>query len=94
MSTADERRWFAAVASLEECVLCGRVGVQVAHSNQDRGMGQKSPPSATAALCPMCHHDIDNGSSLPQDERRRLMDRAIVRTHIRLAALGKLKVAA
>jgi hypothetical protein len=92
MSTADERRWFAAVASLETCSLCGVYGVQVAHSNQDRGMGQKSPPSATAALCPECHTSIDNGRDLPRDERRRLMDRAIVRTHIRLAEAGKLRL--
>lgn len=93
MTTAAERKWFEAVASLETCSLCGRFGVQVAHSNQDRGMGQKSPPSACAALCTECHHQIDNGRDLPQDERRRLMDRAIVKTHIRLAEAGKLRVA-
>ncbi len=94
MTTAAERKWYAAVASLESCVLCGRFGVQVAHSNQDRGMGQKSPPCATAALCPDCHHQIDNGRDLPQDERRRLMDRAIVKTHIALAERGLLRLAA
>jgi hypothetical protein len=94
LSTADERRWFSAVASLEHCVLCGRWGVQVAHSNQDRGLGQKSPPCATAALCPECHHEIDNGKNLPKDERRRLMDRAVVLTHIALVKAGKLRIAA
>lgn len=90
--TAEERRWSDAVKSLESCVLCGVYGVQWAHSNQDRGMKQKAPPCATAALCPKCHHDIDNGRDLPQAERRRLMDRAIVRTHIRLAEAGKLRL--
>lgn len=90
MATAEEKRWFAAVASLEVCVLCHSWGVQVAHSNQDRGMSQKSPPCCTAALCPTCHDSIDNGSKLEQDERRRLMDRAIVLTHLALWREGLL----
>lgn len=94
MASAEEKRWFAAVAELETCVLCRQYGVQVAHSNQDRGMGQKSPPCCTAALCPKCHDDIDNGSKLEHDERRRLMDRAIVLTHLALWRGSKLKVSA
>ena len=90
MSGAIERRWFAAVASIEDCVLCGRYGVQVAHSNRDRGLSQKSDPWLTAALCPSCHHAIDNGPDLPQAERRALMDRAIVLTHAILIRAGRL----
>lgn len=92
MSTAAERKWFEAVASLETCALCGAHGVQVAHSNQDRGMGQKSPAWLTAPLCPECHFDIDNGRDLDQPTRRRLMDRAIVLTHDRLIRTGKLRL--
>ena len=90
MSTAEEKRWFAAVASLESCVLCGAYGIQVAHSNRDRGLSKKALPHFTAALCPTCHHDIDNGPDLPQAERRALMDRAIVLTHARLIRAGRL----
>ena len=90
MSTAEEKRWFAAMASLESCVLCTRSGVQVAHSNQDRGMGQKSAPWLTAALCPECHHEIDNHKNLVRAERRALMDRAIVKTHDLLIRAGRL----
>lgn len=93
MSTAAERRWFQAVAALGECVLCNRWGVQVAHSNRDRGMGQKSLPHLTAALCPDCHHEIDNGKNLSRDERRALMDRAIVLTHDALIRAGKVRLA-
>ena len=92
MSTALERRWFAAVGSLESCVLCGTWGIQVAHSNQDRGMRQKSAPWLTAALCPSCHHAIDNGPDLAQAERRALMNRAIVLTHDKLIRAGRLTV--
>jgi len=66
MSTAADKRWFAAVASLERCVLCGTFGIQVAHRNQGRGMGQKSDAHMTAALCPWCHNEIDNGGKLLQ----------------------------
>ena len=92
MSTALEKRWYEAVASLECCVLCGTYGIQISHSNQGRGMGQKSPPWETAALCPHDHHEIDNGKELSQAERRALHDRAIVKTHSALIAAGRLKL--
>jgi len=92
MSTALERAWFAAVASLETCSLCGQHGVQVAHSNEDRGVGQKAGPWNTAALCRDCHYELDNGKHLAQSERRALMDRAIKRTHARLIETGRLKL--
>jgi hypothetical protein len=92
MSTAADRRWFAAVASLESCVLCGQYGVQVAHRNEGRGMGQKSPAHRTAALCPECHHAIDNGRDMPQAERRERMTRAIEETHHRLVQAGIITV--
>jgi len=82
-------KWLAAVASLETCQLCGRYGVQVAHRNFGKGMGTKVPDHLTAALCPACHHEIDNGNSLSRDERRALMDRAIVNTIDKLITMGK-----
>ena len=93
MTNTVAKRWFAAVAELDVCMLCGAYGVQVAHRNQGRGMGQKVPPWETAALCPSCHHEIDNGHTLTQSERRQRMDCAIVRTHSALARAGKLRLA-
>jgi len=90
MSTVGDRKWYAAVASLESCVLCGRFGVQVSHCNQGRGMSQKSPPYETAALCPECHHEIDNGKELSQLERRAMHDAAIRKTHSALIRSGRL----
>lgn len=92
MSSASEKRWFAAVASLETCVLCGKYGVQVAHQNEGRGMGQKSKPWQTAALCPGCHGEIDNGRDMSQFERRDTMRTARLRTIDRLIEAGKVVV--
>lgn len=92
MTTAADKRWFQAVASLETCSLCGQYGVQVAHRNEGRGLGQKSAAHMTAALCPACHHELDNGKTLLQAERRARMDKAIVITHDRLVRAGKVKV--
>jgi len=92
MSTSLERKWYAAVASLENCVSCGEFGVQVSHSNQGRGMGQKAPPWETAALCPREHYEVDNGKEMSQLERRAFHDRMIVRTHSALIRAGKLKL--
>lgn len=92
MSTALEKRWFAAVGAIESCVLCGKWGIQVSHSNRDRGLGQKAKPWLTAAICPEDHHAIDNGPDLTQAERRALMDRAIVLTHAKLIEKGLLSL--
>jgi hypothetical protein len=82
------RAWLSAVHELDQCVLCGAWGIQAAHSNQDRGMGQKSSDCLTAALCPSCHSEIDNGRHLDKEERRARMDRAIVLTLDQLARRG------
>lgn len=92
MSTASDKRWYAAVAGLETCSLCGQFGVQVAHQNFGRGMGQKSKAHQTAALCPACHTDIDNGRDLSQLERRELMERALNNTKDRLIESGRLRL--
>ncbi len=51
-------------------------------------MRLKNDDCATAALCPKCHYEIDNGCHLKKEERRRLMDKAIVLTVIELARRG------
>lgn len=90
MSTAQERKWYAAVHSLEFCVLCNGNDVECAHSNQDRGLGQKSAPWLTALLCRTCHYGPDNGHKMNQAERRATVDRAIVLTHDALIRSGRL----
>ncbi len=88
--TAEEKRWQAAVHSLECCVLCKRYGVQWSHRDEDKGMGIKTDPWMTAALCPDCHYEAGMGKHLTKEERRAMMDRAIVRTHAMLIERGLL----
>lgn len=88
------RAWLAAVHQIENCVLCGAYGVQAAHRNQGKGMSQKTDDCLTAALCPACHHDIDNGSQLSREERRALLDKAVCDTIAQLARMGRIEVRA
>jgi len=88
--SAEERRWYAAVASLETCSLCRAYGVQVAHRNEGRGLGQKSSYHLTAAICPPEHYEIDNGKTMTQAERRAAWNAAYVDTVNRLIAVGRL----
>lgn len=92
MTTAADRRWFQAVASLETCALCGRYGVQVAHRDYGKGMGLKTKCCCTTPLCNECHRELTDGVKYNRDEKRALMDRAIVETHLRLYEAGKLKI--
>lgn len=85
-------RWLRAVRSLEYCVRCGAYGVQAAHINLGKGMGKKVDDCLTAALCPQCHHEIDNGKSLSRDERRELLRQAALDTLVQLARMGLIEV--
>lgn len=67
--TSAQRKYWDFVGALP-CQLCGRYGAQVSHCNMDRGLGKKSPWWEVAALCEVCHHDIDNGAKHSQVERR------------------------
>jgi L-asparaginase II len=84
-------KWLRAVASLP-CVKCGREGMtQAAHRNEGKGMGIKTDDCLTAALCVACHALIDQGPTMTRDERRSVMDLAILMTLVRLAREGLVK---
>ena len=93
-ATFRSKKWLSAVRSIECCVLCGSYGVQAAHRNFGKSMSQKTDDCLTAALCPACHHDIDNGNHLSRDERRALLDRAVCETVAQLARMGLIEVRA
>lgn len=85
--------WLKAVRSLEYCVLCGAYGVQAAHRNEGKGAGMKTSDCLTAALCPECHSEIDQGKQMDRNERRATMNAAIVLTVEQLVKSGKLVIA-
>lgn len=78
--------WRRLVASIP-CVFCGRES-QAAHRNQGKGTGIKTDDCQTAALCPGCHHEIDNGKDMTREQRRARMDEAIVLTVTEMARRG------
>jgi hypothetical protein len=85
--------WKEAVRSLGYCVRCNTIcRPQCAHRNEGKGAGMKCSDAACAALCPICHREIDQGKGMARDERRAELDRCIVLTHIALADRGVLMV--
>ena len=85
-------KWLQAVRELKCCVICGSYGVQAAHRNEGKGAGMKTSDCLTAALCVPCHSGIDQGRTMTREEKRALMDRAIVLTVEALVKAGKLGV--
>jgi hypothetical protein len=55
-------------------------------------MSMKASDAATAALCPPCHFELDQGTRLTREDRRAEIDRCIVLTHIALADKGVLTI--
>lgn len=80
-------KWRRAVASLP-CVKCGTEGMtQAAHRDQGKGMGIKVDDCLTAALCFRCHQELGEGK-MPREEKRQMMDDAILKTLVQLAREG------
>jgi hypothetical protein len=74
------------------CQSCGsRAGSTWAHSNwgdHHKGAHIKASDVFVAALCGWCHRDLDQGSRLTYDERRRMWDLAHWRTLIMAVTMG------
>ena len=79
------------VASLD-CQNCGSgEQVQAAHSNwaeHGKGRGIKASDEFTAALCYICHAELDQGMSLSRQERRVMWDMAYAKTLVELEKRG------
>ena len=76
------------------CVECGAKPVQAAHSNlveHGKGKAIKASDAAIAALCPDCHREFDNGTSLNADELEARTYRYIAQTYIALIETGLLQ---
>ena len=82
-------KWLRAVAELP-CVLCEREGMtQAAHRNYGKGMAMKTDDCWTAALCVSCHADMDQGKELSREDKRSIMDAAILDTLLALVNAGR-----
>jgi len=85
--------WKIAVRMLGYCVRCGsNDGCEPAHRNEGKGMGMKASDAACAALCRVCHLELDQGRTMTRPEKRAELDRCIVLTHIALADRGILTI--
>lgn len=89
--TRAQRKYWDYVAQLP-CQLCGARGVQIAHRDYGKGMGQKTHWFDVAPLCDPCHDELTDGHEYSLDQKRALMDRAIVNTHERAMREGILEV--
>lgn len=78
------------------CQLCGRDDgtVCAAHRNEGKGMGLKVSDALVAALCHVCHHEIDNGKTFTREQRREYWAKAYIRTMQALIEQEVLKVTA
>lgn len=76
----------------QPCALCGSFGVQVTHRDYGKGMGQKTHWFDVAPLCDPCHDELTDGREYSRDQKRALMDRAIVNTHERAMRDGILTI--
>lgn len=94
VQTVRSTSWLSAVRSLPACVLCGAHGVEPAHRNEGKGGAIKAHDCWTAGICRTCHREIDQGTAMTRDERRALIDRAIVLTLAELVLAGKVGVIA
>ena len=95
MANYRNARLLAAVRTLpcQICGICGRT--QASHSNQlidGKGMGIKAQDYRIAALCDVCHTQIDQGKDLSKYERVAMWDAAHRRTIGELFEQGLIEV--
>lgn len=75
--------------------VCEGTPVQACHGNSYRlgkFLSGKSADCFAVAGCPACHHAIDNGASLSQDDRQFYWSRAFERTTLWLWDSGRVRV--
>jgi len=85
------RKHLMNVASLpcQNCYIEGQT--QAAHSiwaEHGKARSLKASDEFTAALCQVCHQEIDQGAKLSKEQRRMLWDLAYYRTVNRLKSQG------
>ena len=75
------------------CQVCGKEGAtQAAHSNwakHGKSFSRKADDQYTAAMCVMCHAELDQGHMLTKEQRQEMWDGAFRRTVKALVDAGK-----
>ena len=80
------------------CFACGKHNdgtIVAAHSNQGmhgKGKALKAHDAYVAAICYQCHSDLDQGTSMTQEERVAMWNAACVLTYGWLMRDGRLKL--
>lgn len=92
-NTYRKQKWLVNVRAIKECVICSSIDdIEAAHRNKNKGFGMKTDDCLTACLCQRCHFTIDNGYAMSLEERREMMDLAILSTYRKLSHLGLISV--
>jgi hypothetical protein len=58
----------------------------------NKGMGLKVSDARCAALCPICHRELDQGTKMTREERREFWKDAFITTIVRMIERGVLVV--
>jgi hypothetical protein len=84
--------WRRAVASLP-CARCLKDGPsQCAHVNhRGKSLGMKAPDCWSFPMCPECHTDFDQGTTLTKAEKREFADTWVLLTIKALAVKGLIR---
>lgn len=85
----DSVKWLA-------CVNCGAMDGTIvpAHSNEEKGMGIKSPDSTVMALCFACHAGYDGGWKMDREDARAFaykMNALTLRRFLEIGYVGVIK---
>lgn len=92
------KKLLEAVREAPYCFGCGRPNdgtVCAAHSNQGthgKGKALKAHDCFVAALCYVCHAELDQGAHLSREERKQIWSDACVATYGWLMMEGRLKL--
>ena len=90
--TFRSEKFRRAVAS-QECGACDSfAGSQAAHQNEGKGLATKVSDARCAALCSICHRELDQGTSMTREERREFWKDAFIKTIVRMIERGVLVV--
>ena len=83
-----------AAARGETCIACGAHSetVVLAHRDEGKGMGIKTPDYWALDLCIRCHTEYDQGKTMTRDERRAFFNEHYPKQVARWIAKGLVRI--